>query len=326
MTKYRPIFLRSLITFILLLAIGIVLSRTVNQEEVVRLLQEFPKHILILVLILAVVIQFLKAVRFLFLLRQAGIRISFWQVLKISLAGQATSALPAGEMMRGFLLRKETDASYVKTSGPILLQILLELAVAVIFTAIGSVYFEELRIPAGIMLILLGGFFYLLYHKTLFQNLMAKIPNVKYIGKLADSFAAIQDKIQSTMMSSKKNIAQAYAKTIGVIAFTNIVGGFMIYLIAMSYDVHLDVFQSIFIFSSSIVLSAFGGISPGGLGVTESGMTGIFLLSNVDFAKAVVIVLIFRLATFIFSVLTGLLFLSIFYGKALLLNKDKKDE
>ncbi len=105
---------------------------------------------------------------------------------------------------------------------------------------------------------------------------------------------------------------------------THLIGGFLVFIIAHFYGADIDFFRSVFIYVSSIVIQGVASISPGGLGVTEGGMTGILLLSNVDISKALAIVLLFRVVTLLYSVILGLVFLTVFYGKSLLKKEKTK--
>lgn len=320
-------FIRILFTIIILLVLGVFVAKSVDLPQIITLLKNFPIPTLLTIIILAIAILVLKAARFIFLLKIASIPVTFWEATKVSLAGQATSSLPAGEMLRGYLIRKEAKIDMARTAGPILMQGLLEVSTALVFTAVGSIFIKELRIPALILLVIISIVFFLLFHETFLHKFLEKLPNIKFLDRITRKIISIHKKIHSTMISNKKGgFKTAIIQTVLVISISNIIGGVMIYLISTAFSANLTVFQSIFVYSSSIVISTIGGITPGGLGFTESGMTGILLLFGNNFTVSIAIVLLFRLMTFVFSTASGIIFLCVFYGKELMFKKNKKNE
>ena len=57
-------------------------------------------------------------------------------------------------------------------------------------------------------------------------------------------------------------------------------------------------------YSSSLIVGALSFI-PGGLGVAEGSLIGLFSLQNIDFSEAIVIVVLIRFFTLWFSTIVG---------------------
>jgi uncharacterized protein (TIRG00374 family) len=65
-------------------------------------------------------------------------------------------------------------------------------------------------------------------------------------------------------------------------------------------------------------------IVPAGLGVMDSGVTGLLVIFGAPLSASVAIVVIYRLVTFLFSIILGSVFLFGFYPKVVLKgNKNK---
>ena len=66
----------------------------------------------------------------------------------------------------------------------------------------------------------------------------------------------------------------------------------------------IDLLSIISSYSSSLIVGALSFI-PGGLGVAEGSLIGLFSLQNIDFSEAIVIVVLIRFFTLWFSTIAG---------------------
>lgn len=316
---------RVLITTLVVVLLLFIIEKTISFEALWNELKSFPKQNLIILLSLSLLISALKATRFYLLLHSIGIRINFWKNLKAYIASQAITPLPGGETMRGILVTKETKVPLVKTAGPVITQIFLELFTASVITVLGGFIFKVLRIPSSIFLILLTIILGLLVRKDLVEKIGKLFPNNKLINRFIKNIDSTHDYIHATIMGDNKKLPdKVFVSCLGLSFFINFLGGVLIYLIASLFSSNLSIMQSIYTYSAGTVIQGISGISPGGLGFIEGGMTGVLLLSNIDPSKSIGIILIYRITTLVFTVLLGLLFLSLFYGKTLI--KGRKHE
>lgn len=311
--------LRILISVVLLALLIFIVSRAVRIEDLKWVIWDFPKDQFILLLLISVTISILKAWRFLLLLRNSEIEISFWRVFKAYVASQSVTPLPGGEAMRGVLIYKETGERAMKTTAPILTQAFLELFAAAVVAFVGSFVFKQLRIVASLAVILLflGGF--LILNLRILRWILDRLPSfgiIKRNGERLYRLSGIMGKglFRRSRFLQDKILIKAFFISI----FIDILGGLLIWLIARSYEVDLDFFRSMFIYAIGIVIQGLSVIVPGGIGLTEGGMAGILLLSGVPVAKGVAIVVLFRLITLVFSVFVGIFFFMIFYSRGLL--------
>ncbi len=308
---------RLFFSVILLGVLIFVVQKAVNIKDLEDIIFNFPKEQLVFFLVLSFLIIVLKAWRFFVLLRNVDLRVSFFETVKAFIASQTASPLPGGEALRGILIHKETGANVKETAGPVITQAYLELISAALLALIGSLYFSILRVPIIIVIIVLSFLSLLLLSKRFLNFISSKLPGKKFIKNILRKLKFAQAGIRENVFDKD----QTFVKSLSLSLLSHFMAGILIFWIAKSYGINLNIFQSIFIAATSVLISTIASISPGGLGFTEGGMTGILLVFNVDLARALGIVLIFRFVTLVFSIVLGAVFLTIFYGKGLLLKK-----
>ncbi len=313
--------------FIIFIIIGVLvlfaLSHAVNLNVLSKEISRFPKERLIYLCLLATLISLLKSWRFFLLLRKNDIKVSFWQICKVYIAGQATSSIPGGEAFRTVILKEETGVDTKETSGPVVMQALIVFFSSAIIAIIGSLVYGILLNVALIALVLMLLTIYLIWNKKILFKLFGKIGKVKKLKKPAMTLKATQKGVRKNMLheGSDHKPGGTFLLNIGIGLFSNVVGGLMIYIIVSAYSLPLTFAQSIYIYAMSIIIGAISGIVPGGVGLAEGGIAGVFVLMNVAFEKAFASILIFRFITLVFYILFGAVFLLLFYSKTLIFNK-----
>lgn len=305
-------------SLILLIVLLFVVSHTVNPQQLWQALISFPPHQIVLLLALSTLIFLLKAWRFALLLKNKNILLSRWESIRVYVAGLATSPLPAGEATRGILIHHETGTEVSKTAGSIVTQAYLELFTSALIALAGSIFFEILEIPTELAFAILLIIGLLLSSRRLSEFIFKILPDKKFILKLSRKFRLIQKDVRDNLLDDDTHLPdKVFTSSLGISVVSNIIGGVLVMLIANNFGVNLNVIESIFIYSTAMLIQGFS-ISPGGLGFTEGGMAGLLLLFRVDFTTAVSIVIVFRIVTFIYSTLLGVIFLTVFYGKKLM--------
>ena len=290
-----------------------IVSRSINSDQLWFLIFRFPKKQLLILCLISSLVTVLKAWRFLTLLLTSDIEISFWEALRIYAAGGAITPIPGGEAVRGILIKKETGTKISYTVGPIISQAYLEIISAAILTLIGSLIFRVLRIPATIILILLLGLAFILSRQDIFNFIFEHLKKFKSLKK---KLMPAQKHIEQLIFDEQKNLVKVFLVSI----ITHLIGGLLIVIISNAYNIEINFLESFFIYSASIIIQGLS-ISPGGIGFTEGGIIGLLLIFKVNFHQALAITLIFRAVTLFFYILVGILFLVIFYGKAIIFKR-----
>lgn len=312
--------LRLILSLGLLGVLIYIISKSLNITDLQSVLWAFPKEQLVLFALISFLISLLKSWKFFLILKQNNVDLSFLSNLKAFLCSQALTPLPGGEMVRSFLIHKETGESVLKTTGPVFTQAFLEIFFSALVLIIGSFYFNAFRIPSTIVLVLMALVTYLIIHPRLLNQLLSYLPKNKWFEKMPERIQVIQKGIRNGLLDTdhkKIRPNPILLNLVGLSLMTNFLGGLLLLLIAQSYNADLNILQAIYIYSAGIVIQGVGTVSPGGLGFTEGGMTGLMLLFNIELSKALASVILFRIVTFFFSIILGLILMTIFYTKLL---------
>ena len=305
----------------LLVLMGVLLSQAVKIDDLQKIVWNFPKEQLALFMGLSAAISVLKAWRFLLLLHNSKIPISFWETSKLYIASQTTTPLPGGEALRGFLVQHETSIPAIRTTGPIITQAFLEIGSAITLVLIGSLFIEgDLLIPALVTTFLLLVLCTLLLNKRLFQFIINHLPKKSDDSKLKSILYKIRSKLKIVHGGLLININDPHHSLLKIFTVSigiHFLGGLLVFAISQSFNAHIDFPTSLLVYTAGIVIQGLS-IVPGGIGLTEGGMTGILLLADVELGKAVAIVLIFRLVTLFYNVFIGMIFFILFYAKSII--------
>lgn len=303
----------AVLTFLIIIML---ISKSVKFEDLREVLITLPKGNLAFFLGISILISIFKAWRFLILLNNSKINISYWGTLKAFIASQTLTPFPGGEAFRGILVHKQSGTPVVTTAGPVIIQAFLEFFSAGLVVLIGSLFVKELRVPAlvaGSLVVVLA---YISLHKQTIKILERFLPAIKLIDKILKQLFFVQNQIKKDFF--KRGI---FVKSFLLSMFNIFLGGYLVYSVAGGYEVDLNFLKSILVYSSSIVIQTLAGFSPGGVGFTEGGMLGILLLFDINLTKALAVVLVFRAVTLVFSFVLGALFLVLFYSSLLI--KDR---
>jgi len=303
----KSFLLRFLGSAAFLVVIYFVVSRNLKWTDITHAFHLLSWSSIAIAILFSLAISVLKAVRFYFLNQRSGIRISLLRTMRLFLASQAASPLPAGEAMRGALLMHETDAKSVEASGPVIAQAFLEVAAAVLLVVIGSYYYPTFRWYAVILTVVVCVLFVFALH----PELLKKILHTKL-----KAVAHAQEEVRRILLP-KKRVDRFFFAMVGLALLTDVIGGVLIYFLATRLQLPIGLFGSVFLFAVSIAIQGILPIIPGGLGVTEGGMLGVLDAWGIALAPALSLVVIYRMAMLLFPVLLGLAFLVVFYSKRL---------
>ena len=276
--------------------------------------------------ILSVIISLLKSWRFFLLLRKNNVKVKFWQICKVYIAGQSTTPIPGGEIFRSILLKHETGVDTKQTSGAVVMQALIVFFSSAVIAIIGSLVYGILINIALITLTLIIVVIYLILNQKIFMKLFSKMKEHQKLKKTATTLIATHKGVRNNLLhrGSQHKPGITFMSSVGIGLVSNLVGGVMIYAIVSAYALPINFIQSVYIYSMSIIIAAVSGIVPGGVGLAEGGIAGLLVLLKVEVSKAFAIVLIFRFINLVFYILFGLVFLLLFYSKTLIFTKKVK--
>jgi uncharacterized protein (TIRG00374 family) len=315
--------LRILLSLCVIALLGFVVFKTIDLNELYTTLKRFPPLTLYVALFIATILTVLKTWRFTVLLQRHDIHVPFWQLLRLFAASQAITPLPGGEASRGFLLKKESGLSTEDIASPVLMQALLELFCAVIIVILGSFFYHTLLGPAIVALCILLSAIVLLTHVSLVPSLLEKGARWSIVRKHKERILHIHADLRNNLFHQDTRYpSTAVLFSIGIGLLTQLTGGLLLLVISGGYGEQLSLFEAAFVYSAGVAIQGMATISPGGVGFTEGGMTGILALFDIQHALAIVI--IFRAVTLLYYTLFGLALIGLFYRKDFFVSRRKK--
>jgi uncharacterized membrane protein YbhN (UPF0104 family) len=307
---------RLVVGIVLFIVVFVALAGSFELDDVIQAISDFPLGALSTLLIAAFLVSVLKGARFHVLVKHAGIEITFWKTLRLFLASQAATPIPAGETIRGALLKQETGASLGKVAGPVLGQAVYEIAAAAVIVFAASLFYPELFVPSLIAIMVLVVVIGVLLHRKSFDALLDLMSNLPFFDKNFYRIRTGREYFRQNFALLGKGGFDRHVFGAIVLAFAaQLMGGLLVAIAAHAFDVPINFFQATLVYASGAILQGIFTIIPAGLGVTEGGMSGILHVLGVDLSLALALVIIIRIATLLFPVVLGFVLFAIFYAK-----------
>lgn len=261
-------------------------------------------------------ISAIKAARFFVILRAGNIRVPFLKTAMVFISSQAFTPLPGGEIGRAILFENKLHLTVEQVATPVYLQAVIEIWAAVCLAFV-SIFFIKTSfgtwLTIGLLLLLVVLTVSILIPKKLNHLLhFFKRNGLKYAW--VDTLSNILDTSEQFVV--KKNGGLRWGLWFSLLALgaaSHGVAGGLLWYIARLQGVDLSFFQSIFAAVIAVLIQGIFGIIPGGLGVTEGGLLGVLSSFGVQWNRAVIITLLYRILTLPLLIIIALLFLSFIY-------------
>lgn len=306
---------KHIITIIVLVLIGILVVKNVNIPELIQVISSFSKLFLAGALFCAILLALIKSVRMAMLLEMHHVKIPRTKSFLAFLTSQAFTILPGGEIARAKLLFKEAGKDMSEISAAVVMQAVIELFTAIAITAISCFFFKEFLVLGIIASILVCTALVFLLHPKLLPYIFKKIDRFKIVKTNMTSLLNFHQTIRDTVIDKNKplQIRTGFLRNVLMAMLSAVVGGAIIYLIAKGFNANLNLLQAIFVYAASTSITGLSGIIPGGLGVTEGGMSGLLLYLQFSLNRAIGTVIIYRSLTLLLSVALGIILYGVIY-------------
>jgi len=237
-----------------------------------------------------------------------NIKLSIRQNIKLYFVGMSLIVTPggSGELIKNHILKEKFGHPYTKTI-PVLLtekyhNMLSVIPILFIFLMFRES--KEILIITSVIAIILFCIFLIIKNQKLCLNTMSKIPRKWILKEIPDNAASFYD----SLLILFKGKTFFFGTSIGILAW--LVDAVAIYFCFLAFDLNFDfIYTTLTNFAPMIV----GTISfiPGGLGVTELGMTGLLLQSGVVISTASALVLFIRFMITWSTVIAGIIALKL---------------
>jgi len=285
--------------------IGIIFSFYANISQLETAFSTFSYAILPFVLACALTNYFLRFARWEYYLHVLGIRVSRSESFGVFISSLSMSVTPGkmGELVKSYFLKSLHGIPISKSAPVVFAERITDFLDLLIISLIGaySIGYGK-RVIVVIALIFVGAIG-IIVSRSLSMKIIRMFEKIPFIAKRIKPIETAYESSRA-ILSGK---ALGISTLIGLLGWFTECLGFLLVLDAL--DVHLKVFSASFIYAFSIVIGAISFL-PGGLGVTETSLTGLLILAKIPKNSAVAATLIIRAATLWFAVIIGVCMLS----------------
>lgn len=216
-----------------------------------------------------------------------------------------------GELIKCYMLKKDFNSPISTTTSIVFAERLTEMISLIIMALIGALLFEIYVEVILAMIFFFAILIYILTHKELCLKLLNIITKIKLLEKYKEGFLNTYNNIVELIQF------KIFLKMILLSIISWIFECYAFYLILLNFSADTTIILATFVFTFSIIVGSFSMI-PGGIGVAEGSLTLLLNNFGYGYSAAVASTFILRICTLWFSVLLGIIFLSIYqanYGK-----------
>lgn len=235
-TRYNVQYMKKVLLFLISLFIGtglfIWIGKTVSWQETKSALLIFTGWHGIIIFVLTFLMMLIGNWKWKEILRGQGVEISFWELFKSYLAGFAMMFLApiliwAGEVFRGYILKKRDKISWHKAMTSVLIDRILEWTTNLTIIFLGTLFFlYKIGLPPKNLLIVFGGAFSLFflgisyfYLKAFRGESMAKfflkiigLKDFNQSGVILDAEKEIFDFFKLKIKSAQKSLGLSFLR------------------------------------------------------------------------------------------------------------------
>ena len=264
-------------------------------------ISNFKYEFLPLILLLVSISWTPLLVRWQILLKKNDINIPIKKSFLLFLGGMSMSITPGhvGELIKSQLMKTIYNIPRTKTAPIIFVEKFYDLTGAIIASIIGIII---LGMDASLILIsvsILIVIIFLIYYRPIFEFILKRVTKTKFFSKysenLSDSYEIVRNSTTPQISSISFGLSVLYWIIISV----------AVHFILLSFGIEsVSILKTISIYSSSVIIGAISFI-PGGLGITEGSLIGLFSLEGIDVSLALILSVMIRILTMWYSVSIG---------------------
>ena len=270
-------------------------------EKISDKLLDFKFEFLPIIIFFTVSSWFCVYFRWNYLLKSIGISIPHKQNFQIFMGAGALGITPGkvGELFKSQFLKEKFDIPRSKSAPIIIAEKFYDLAGAMIISSLGIWFLPELGYLIVFGLLFLIVFFKILNSKNIFQKTLKIFQKIRFIKNLLEPLSSSHEILQTSLSGKKFLVSVSLSLLYWVFA------GFSCYFIILGFGIeNIPLLNAISTYSSSILAGALTLI-PGGIGITEGSLVGLFTIQGIDYSEAFILVIFIRLFTLWFTTIAG---------------------
>ncbi|MBK5226079.1 MAG: flippase-like domain-containing protein [Thermoleophilia bacterium] len=293
----------------LAIAVGLyfILGIYADFDNLLQAFQGFTWYLLPLALALTFVNYLVRFIKWEYLIRVIGIRIPAIPSFVIFISGLTMTISPAkmGEVMKSFLLKDYGDVPVSHSSPVVVAERATDVIGILILGSAGTLAYGFGREVLAVTVILITLFIILVQTRSVCLKLLKLAERLPLIRRFAEHLEKFYESAY-ILLKVRHLLPAVSLSTIGW--FFECLAAYVC-MRGLGVDVSLMLITFIFVFAS---LAGALSMIPGGLGVAEGSMTGLFVANDVDRGAAVAGTILIRLVTFWFAIMLGLIGISLY--------------
>ena len=236
-----------------------------------------------------------------FLLKNCEIDIPLTRSITVFLSGLAFDLTPGklGALMKSQILKTSFNIPRTKTAPIVLVEKVYDLIGAILASIIGIIILGMDVYLIIIAILVLAMVFFFLYYRPASELFFKRVTKTKFFSKYVENISEFDKIVQKSTNVKVATICILLAVTYWFIVST------AVYYTLIGFDINiLDYLKVLSIYATSILLGAISFI-PGGVGITEGALAGLFTLEGIDVSTALILSVIIRIFVLWYSVSIG---------------------
>ena len=268
-------------------------------------ISNFKINYLPLILLLVSVSWIPLIIKWHFLLKNSRINVPLTKSIAIFFSGSAFEITPGqiGILIKSQLLKTSSNISRTKTIPIVIVEKIYDLIGAILASVIGIIILGMESYLIIIAISVLATIFFFMYHRRSSELVFNRITKLKFFSKYIDNMSEFYEVVKKSTSVKAATICILLALTYWFIISA------AAYYTLIAFDVNLlDYLKVLAIYATSTLLGAISFI-PGGIGITEGSITGLFTLNGIDVSTALILSIMIRIFTLWYSVGVGFVLL-----------------
>ena len=248
-----------------------------------------------------------------FLLKNSRINVPLTKSIAIFFSGSAFEITPGqiGILIKSQLLKTSSNISRTKTVPIVIVEKIYDLIGAILASVIGIIILGMEFYLIIIAISVLATIFFFMYHRRSSELVFNRITKLKFFSKYIDNMSEFYEVVKKST-----NVKAATICILLALTYWFIISAAAYYTL-IAFDVNLlDYLKVLAIYTTSTLLGAISFI-PGGIGITEGSIAGLFTLNGVDISTALILGVMIRVLTLWYSVGVGFISLKFTGGLSL---------
>ena len=236
-----------------------------------------------------------------FLLKNSEINIPLTKSIAVFFSGVAFDITPGqiGTLIKSQLLKTSSNISRTKTVPIVIVEKIYDLIGAILASVIGIIILGMEFYLIIIAISSLVVIFFFMYYKPASELFFDRITKLKFFSKYVENISEFNEVIKKST-----NVKVATICILLALTYWFMVSAAAYYTL-IAFDVNiLDYLKVLAIYTTSSLLGAISFI-PGGIGITEGSIAGLFTLNGIDVSTALILSVMIRVLTLWYTVCIG---------------------